>query len=272
MADDPPLVSVITITRTRPRLLQRAIAAVARQSTVFVLEHLIVVDDCADTATLLRALPPMPHLSWRVEARADHEHSGPGRSSALRNIGVERAGGRWIAFLDDDNDWEDDHLQSLVDLATLHDVPAVHSAMRMFHRDGRPYVEHRVPWARDRGRAATLFDALVESGVATPGSNVFLDRADPPEAPGGVQSVDTGEWLLRRDLLLEHPFTSAFGPADEANLIGEDDKLMTDLLAAGIRPISTGRPTLHYYVGGYSNNFNEPFDDTFSWRTRGEDM
>jgi len=86
-----PEITVITITRTRPQLLQRAMAAVERACDEAVLEHRILVDACAQTETMLRTHPTAPQRMWSVAPRAAHEHSGPGRSSALRNLGVRGA-------------------------------------------------------------------------------------------------------------------------------------------------------------------------------------
>ncbi len=261
-----PEVTVITITRTRPQLLQRAMAAVARACSEASLEHRILVDACADTQAMLRAHPKAAHRLWSVIPRAPHEHSGPGRSSVLRNLGIAEARGRYIAFMDDDNDWAPGHLASLLALARTSGAPAVHSSLQMFHRDGRPWCEDRVPWARDEQAGRARFDELVELGVCTRGSNIFHDRADPPGQPG-ARTVDTGAWLIARDLLLQIPFRTDFSQADADALTGEDDKLLSDLLAAGVRPLSTGLPTLRYFTGGYSNRFDAPFDDSFSWRS-----
>jgi glycosyltransferase involved in cell wall biosynthesis len=266
-----PDITVITITRGRPDLLRRAISAVRRQLPNAVLEHLVLVDACDETGAMLESLPAEPHLQWRVVPRRPGEHSGPGRSSRLRNLGVQEALGDWIAFIDDDNDWESDHLSTLQAHASSGSSPAVHCAMQMFHRDGRAYCEDRVPWARDAGQARAEFARLVKLGVAQWGSNLFMDRADPVGTVGGVQSVDTGEWLIRRAFLRTIPFRTSFTASDEEGLVGEDDKLMADVLAAGVRPTSTNKPTLRYFVGGYSNSFEIRFDDSFSWRNVGND-
>jgi len=262
-----PEITVITITRTRPQLLQRAMAAVERACDEAVLEHRILVDACAQTETMLRTHPTAPHRMWSVAPRAAHEHSGPGRSSALRNLGVVQARGRYIAFIDDDNDWERGHLSSLLALARASGVPAFHSSLQMFHRDGQPWCEDRVPWARDEAAGRARFAELVAQGVCAWGSNVFHDRADPPDQPGGARTVDTGAWLIERSLLLRIPFRTEFSQTDADALTGEDDKLLADILAAGVRPRSTGQATLRYYTGGYSNRFDAPFDDSFSWRS-----
>lgn len=261
----PPKVTVVTITRTRPVLLRRAVAAVAAQRATFAIAHHVIVDDCAATVAMLSAEQLPSPTAWTLLAREPWEVSGPGRSARLRNIGVRAATSPWVAFLDDDNTFAPEHLQTLVACAEANGVRAAHCHMHMFHRDGRPYVENRVPWSRDPDEARAKFAELVALGVAERDSNLFRDRADPLGHPRPARTVDTGEWLLARELLLERPFTDRFTAEDAAALTGEDDKLLNDLVAAGEPIACTGVATLNYFVGGYSNNFATPFDATFAW-------
>ncbi|WP_344121230.1 glycosyltransferase family 2 protein [Streptomyces blastmyceticus] len=261
------LVTVVTITRTRPGLLARALDSVREQRLDAPFEHLVVIDDCHDTYLSLREREPLPAgVGWILAGRGPGDVSGPGRSSRLRNMAVRVSRAPWIAFLDDDNTWEPDHLAGLLECAARTGHRAVHSHLKMFNKDGSPYLEQRDPWARDPAQGRAEYARMRARGVVEPGSCVRRDRFDPPGVPDPVVSVDTGEWLLARELLLEVPFTDDFDARDEAELIGEDDKLARSLRERG-EPVScTGRPTLRYHLGGYSNDFSRPFDATFSWR------
>ncbi|MER7014996.1 glycosyltransferase family A protein [Saccharopolyspora sp. NPDC000359] len=264
------LVTVVTITRTRPELLARAMESVQEQDLDRPFEHLVVVDACPDSYRMLAARSWPDRTRWLVVSRTSTERSGPGRSSVLRNMAVRISDARWIAFIDDDNEWEPDHLSSLVACAERTGSRAVHSHLQMRYRDGRPYLEQRDPWIRDPAAAAAHHADLVRKGVVVPGSCVWRDRLDPPGTADPVVSVDTGEWLLARDLLLEVPFCETFTARDAANAIGEDDKLAAALHERGEPVASSGRPTLIYHLGGYSNDVSEPFDPTFSWSTEGD--
>ena len=259
-------ITVITITRSRPEKLERAIRSVQRQVCEHPWRHLVLVDDCRKTARMLSAWQALPaSVEWRYEQRQAGERSGPGRSSKIRNIGVQRADSRWIAFIDDDNEWETDHLQTLVACAVASGVRAVHSHLQAFHPDGSPYLDPVFPWARETQAGREIYRKMVDQGVYTPGSNIFKDRADPPGTADPVRSVDTGEWLLARDLLLEVPFRTDFDAEDAANLISEDDKLLNDLIERAEPIACTHRATLIYYLGGYSNNFSRDLDASFAW-------
>ncbi|RLU87463.1 SpcF [Streptomyces griseocarneus] len=263
----PVLVTVVTITRTRPELLARALRSVQGQKIHAPFEHIVVLDDCDASYRSLRECGPLPaNVRWLLVSRGPGDVSGPGRSSRLRNMAVRISEAPWIAFLDDDNTWEPDHLDSLLECAARTGHRAVHSHLRMLNRDGTPYLEQRDPWARDPEEGRAEYARMRAKGVVRPGTCVRRDRLDPLDVPEPVVSVDTGEWLLARELLLEVPFTDDFDVDDEARLIGEDDKLAMSLRERR-EPVScTGRPTLHYHLGGYSNDFTRPFDATFSWQ------
>lgn len=260
-------ITVVTVTRARPHLLTRAMQSVRDQYYAGEMEHLIMVDDCDATYTFLRQRSPLPgNVRSVVVSRSVTDVSGPGRSSRLRNLAVRISNARWIAFLDDDNEWTREHLISLLSCARRTGHRAVHSQMVILNPDGSPYLEQRSPWSRDPTSGRIEYARMLAAEVVTIGSGVRRDRLDPPGTPDPVVSVDTNEWLLARDLLLELPFRDEFNAADEAALIGEDDKFAVDLRARGIPVSCTGKPTLRYYLGGYSNNFSVPFDPTFRWR------
>ncbi|MFF4601516.1 glycosyltransferase family 2 protein [Streptomyces sp. NPDC001339] len=265
------LVTVVTLTRTRPRLLARALRSVQQQDLSAPFQHLVVVDDCHDTYLSLREREPLPgNVRWLLAGRGPDDVSGPGRSARLRNMAAHLVRSRWICFLDDDNEWEPDHLDSLLECAERTGCRAVHSELRMLNSDGTPYLEPREPWARDAAEGGAEYARMRDKGVVTPGTCVRHDRLDPLGVADPVVSVDTGEWLLARELLLQVPFRDDYDARDEAESIGEDDKLARDLRERGEPVACTGKPTLRYYLGGYSNNFSLPFDSTFSWRAPGE--
>lgn len=257
-------VTVITLARRRPDLVQRAIRSVREQRTAHPVRHLVLIDDCPATRDALAAAQPagaevlyLPREHWEV--------SGPGRSSKLRNFGVRRATDRWIAFLDDDNEWTPDHLDTLIACATATRARAVHSHVQLLNRDGTPYLEPRWPWAKNPDEAAEIYRDYVAKGIVTPGSNIVGDRPGVHDEP-----ADTSSWLLDRRLLLEVTFIEEFSSRDAENLIGEDDKLFWALLDRGEPIECSHRPTLRYYLGGYSNSPTGKTDETFSWATGSE--
>lgn len=98
-ATTEPLVSVIVPTRNRASLLSRALDSVLRQA--FDNIELIVVDDASDDDTSLVIDSYRQRFSKFQYIRNETRHGG----AEARNIGISRANGEFIAFLDDDDEW-----------------------------------------------------------------------------------------------------------------------------------------------------------------------
>lgn len=104
---DRPLVSVITATYNRSRVVAHAIESV-RQSTIDDWEHLVVGDGCSDdTADVVAAIgdPRVSFTNLPVNA---------GEQSAANNEGLRRARGRYVAYLNHDDLYFPDHLASAI--------------------------------------------------------------------------------------------------------------------------------------------------------------
>jgi glycosyltransferase involved in cell wall biosynthesis len=96
-------ISVIVVTRDRPRLLEDAIASIARQ-TLAPLEVRIGDDG---NVSAIEALEDFPGLQVTVIP------SDAGQAGATRNLAAAEARGDVLAFLDDDDRWLPLHLASL---------------------------------------------------------------------------------------------------------------------------------------------------------------
>lgn len=251
-------VCVITITRRRPRLLRRAIHSVASQQCALPIYHLILIDACVRTMRSLErgkeGLQSSSILAWLYCYRKASDVSGPGRSAVLRNFGTNVVPSDWVAFLDDDNEYESTHLQSLLDSAANTGCDAVHSHRQVFFRNGKPFSEPYDPWEKDELRAKEVYEYLLRVGVRTDGSNIFQDRIDLENVPDAVCDVDTSEWLFRRSLLQRVRFCETYTERDkEMGMWSEDIKLARRLADLQIGVGCTCEATLKYYLGGYSN-------------------
>ena len=260
---EAPTVTVITVTRGRPTLLRRAIESVAAQDLTS-LAHFVIVDDCGLTRAFLQECSPeFPRLSWACLPRpgSSPNASGPpvndswpaARCAFLRNYGIHHSPSPWISFLDDDNEFEPNHLSSLLECARLTGARAVHAWLQLFHQNGQPYLDSRHPWTPGADEARRRFHVMVGQGILEPGSNVVRHRAYSEGSSEFIPAVDTSEWLLERSLLLEVPVPEEYSEDDCIRLRGEDDKLL-DALLVRKEPIGCSRTaTLRYYLGGYSN-------------------
>lgn len=111
-----PLVTVIIPTYKRPRLVIQAISSVLKQ-TVTDLE-VLVVDDCSQDETRI-VVESIPDL--RVHYVVHETNKG---LPAVRNTGIRLARGRYIAFLDDDDQWRPEKLERQLEVLRRCDAVA----------------------------------------------------------------------------------------------------------------------------------------------------
>ncbi len=165
-------ISVVTPTYHRPAPLARALASLMAQRGFDDLAiELIVVDNSSDASAragveAAAAASPFP-LTYLSEPR-------PGVANA-RNAGVAAASGRWVAFLDDDEEADPLWLASLARVARATAADAVFGPIEARAEGGRaigpfaPYFERRV----DRPDQADINDLAAYLGT----NNSMFDRA-----------------------------------------------------------------------------------------------
>jgi len=177
-----PEVSVVIPTRNRQHLVVRAVWSALQQS--FSDLEVVVVVDGPDPETLgvLRDVQDR-RLRW-VELA---QQSG---GSSARNAGVEIAKGRWIAFLDDDDEWFPQKIEKQLALANAssHSYPIVCS--RLLARGPKADAI----WPRKAPRA--------------PVSEYLFCRSSLFQGEGLIQ---TSSLLTKRELLLTVPFQDGLG-------------------------------------------------------------
>ncbi|MCC6158210.1 MAG: glycosyltransferase [Deltaproteobacteria bacterium] len=201
-------VSAVIPTRNRPDMLRRALASVFSQNRP------------ADEALV------SCHESEResVASIADHwrnrvriiTHNGAGAALA-RNAAIDAAGGEWLAFLDDDDEWAPDRLERQLRLIDANpDLVAVYSDAKV---------------AGDRARGETIFSRQPPFA----GSIRERLRAD--------NVIPTSSVLARREVVARlGGFRHRFEPA-------EDYDLWMRLAAAG--PIAFDpKPLSVYHLHG----------------------
>lgn len=141
------LVATVIATHRRPEALLRAVHAALGQTEP---DHVvIVVDDGAG----LPELPAHPRLSAVSLAR------NTGVAGVVRNVGIRLTRSRYVAFLDDDNLWEPDHLeQALAALEEPGGPDAVYTALRRVLPDGSDKDVLSVPFDRRRAAREAFLD------------------------------------------------------------------------------------------------------------------
>lgn len=101
-----PLVSIIVPTYNRPNTLKRALESIAAQ-TYKNIEAIVVNDAGEDVAGIIDTFRNRLSVKYCVHDR------NKGLASS-RNTGINAAQGKYIAYLDDDDIFYDDHVETLV--------------------------------------------------------------------------------------------------------------------------------------------------------------
>ncbi len=186
MAGEPD-VSVIIPAYKSARTIGRAIDSVLAQTTPAA--EILVIDDGSPDDVAAAVAP----YGDRVRC---HRQQNAG-ASAARNAGVEMALGRFIAFLDADDDWEPHKLST--QLKKLSDNPKVGLIASRYYTEipGQP---RRPPEPEDAR---------------------WLDRPVEPRGKAAFEmaaKIWTCTVLIRREALGDHRFVSGLEPAEDRDL------------------------------------------------------
>jgi glycosyltransferase involved in cell wall biosynthesis len=185
-----PLVSVVIPTHNYGRFLPDAVASVRAQGVPGI--EILVVDDAStdDTAAVLAGLagPDLRALQ-----------SGGQGVSAARNLGIELARGRYLAFLDADDRWTPAKLQRQLEL--MESEPEVALVFTNFARFGPQGRYPRTQFDFIPGLAALPARPSRGGGGLVLEADTFESLVGLEQFPTWVQTV-----LLRRDAVADLRF------------------------------------------------------------------
>lgn len=174
-------VSVVIPTHRRADMLGRAVNSVLKQTRAP--DEIVVVDDAGDEATR-HAVTSFDH-SCAIPVRYVRNSRGDGPSGS-RNLGVAKASGSFIAFLDDDDYWMPTYLAQALAQADAADVVATPLFTIVYDANGREVMRK----VRHIPADTTSQDALAHNpGLG--GSNMVMRRSDFQRAGG----FDIGLWI-----------------------------------------------------------------------------
>lgn len=129
-----PFFSVVITTFNRGHLIEKAIASLLRQT--YTNWEGIIIDDGSTDDTKNRLKPYLENC----EKLSYHFQQNIGAATA-KNSGIDIACGQYITFLDSDDAYRPDHLQSRYDLLKANPgVPFLHGGIKII---GNPFVPDR---------------------------------------------------------------------------------------------------------------------------------
>lgn len=169
-SETEPLVSVTIPTWNRAGLLvERALASVQRQTYVR-WEAVVVGDGCSDDTE--ERLAALDDSRVRFHNRPVNGPYPEGKVERWRISGVpamaeavQRAKGTWIAPLEDDDEWDDDHLEVLLGTALKEKAEFAYGRLRS-KLDGRPTDRSFGAWPPREGQVslgAAIYNAALRT-------------------------------------------------------------------------------------------------------------
>jgi O-antigen biosynthesis protein len=154
---DTPLVSVIVPTHNRPEMLATAIASILSQSMQS-FEIIVVNDAGTDVTPVLRKFKRQENIRHIV-------HDSNRGLAAARNTGIRAARGKYIAYLDDDDTFYPNHLETLTGFLESNDYRVAYTdanrALQHKSGDGFVTVKREVIYSRDFNYDAILVDNFI---------------------------------------------------------------------------------------------------------------
>ena len=257
MNSELPVITVITVTKNRPNLLEQAIKTVKDQ-TYPNIKHLIIIDECPKTLEMMESkYKNDPKIKYEYMTRLENDKSGPNVLARLRTNAIHEIGEGWFSFLDDDNEFYSNHIEELYKFAVSNNCSAVHSYREVIYKDGTPYLKEEWPWGRTDEKKIETYNYMKEAEVVVPGSNIWHDKFG--------YTVDTNVWLLRAELFNNQEIENKYTEEDYEECRPEDEKMMELLIKNNVRVLSNQMPTVKYYLGGYSNESDNPIEGTIVW-------
>lgn len=184
-----PAISVVIPLYNKADTIERALKSVLGQTDQDF--EIIVVDD-GSTDQSLAVVQAVPNPRLRVFHR---EHEGV---SAARNLGISESRAEWVAFLDADDEWHTDHLETLSGLRKRYAEADVCATRYLFGVEGlgtRPATIRGLP-ADWRGVMSDYFSVAARSDPPLCASAVAVRREAIGAIGGFPVGVTAGEDLL----------------------------------------------------------------------------
>lgn len=125
------LVSIVMPSYNSAHFIEEAIQSVLSQS--YITWELLIVDDCSIDNSV-EIIKQWTQKDKRIHLFSLEKNVG---AAAARNIALENAQGRYIAFLDSDDVWEPEKLQKQVEYMKIHGYAFVYSSYYLMQENGK---------------------------------------------------------------------------------------------------------------------------------------
>ncbi|MGB3246684.1 MAG: glycosyltransferase family A protein [Sulfitobacter sp.] len=254
---DVPAVSVVLPVHNRQDLVRRSIDSVLAQTMVDF--ELLVIDDCSTDATaeVVEKYCSDP----RVRLHRNTTNLGP---AGARNLGIELARGRYVAFQDSDDRWFPEKLERQIEaLESNPDRRACYCGALYYAEDQCYYIPREGTLDAESAASGDLSGAVLYSNPTTP-QTLVVERALFDEVGGFDKSLRINEdWDLSirmaqkaRFALVPEPLVVIYRTADSVSSDRAADTAARERLLTEYAELYAKHPTSrarqNYIIGGQS--------------------
>ncbi|MDA8240190.1 MAG: glycoside hydrolase family 99-like domain-containing protein [Nitrospiraceae bacterium] len=200
MEERRPLVSIIVRTKDRPKLLKKALASISAQ-TYRPIEVVLVNDGgCElDREELKTLLGDVPLNYVRLEENKGRAHAG--------NVGIGNAKGAYVGFLDDDDEFYPEHVETLLSFLEQSEYKVAYTDSLMVYKSYDPQTyqireeRREIEFSKDYDYDELVFENYIPFMCLMFGKEVLK------EAGGIDESLELYEdWDLLIRVGERHPF------------------------------------------------------------------
>ncbi|MGN0380144.1 MAG: glycosyltransferase family 2 protein [Butyrivibrio sp.] len=181
---DNGLISIVMAAYNAEKTIRQAIDSVLGQT--YGHWELIVVNDCSKDLTQ-KILEEISSKDSRVKIITNYANVGV---SQTRHIGVMKAQGEWIAFLDSDDEWKPEKLEKQMLLQTQTKAELLFTGSAFMDEDGKP-----INWYLHAPEVLTYHDILKQNLLSNSSSIVKKELYVSHEAMGDGMHEDFASWL-----------------------------------------------------------------------------
>lgn len=148
--------------------------------------ELIIIDDCSPAQNTMEVLRDVKAMDTRIRIMKTQKNSGAG---IARNVGIEAAKGRYLAFCDSDDWWYPTKLQEQLQFMTDNNYPFTCT----YYEDAN---EHLEPYYTMKQALRNNFNDLISGcNIGTPGVMIDTHILGKKYMPNLRRAEDWALWL-----------------------------------------------------------------------------
>jgi len=239
MNTDIPFFSIILPTYNRAKFLPRAIDSVLTQK--FKNFELIIIDDAStdNTKQVVETYVDDRIIYSRNEKNIER--------SASRNIGINKAQGNYICFLDSDDYYLENHLEVFYSKITRNNATKSMLYTRLFRKTQDGLQEYQIPPIGEEHPIEYMLQHALITGICLPAEVLELNKFDEEL----IFCEDLDLWsrvLLKVNLVLLPDFTGVYELGEQSSTHSSNTNVPTEQLRS-LRKIFSNSEVSKFVAG-----------------------